>query len=386
MNESKVPTKFAPAERSSLKQLEHQVVLFRDNEILNTFLEKIPATFLIVNENRQIVYMNKGAIEFTGVDDITAVIGKRPGEVIGCIHSSEEIGGCGTTESCTYCGAVNAVLESQKGKTVVKDATLILEDRNVALDLRIWAAPLIVNDIKFTALTIQDIHDEKRREYMERVFFHDMLNIITALYGTIQLLTINNEKNENKELIEQAERTIKRLIDEIRSQEILSSAEHGSVTIIEEQFDSLGFLKVIVESFVNDKSAVGKSLKISPASVSARIESDQNLLRRILGNMMKNALEATSKGETITIGSSKKGNHLCIWVNNPEFIPKDIQLRIFKRNFSTKGEGRGLGTYSMKLLSSFINGDVNFISSKDKGTTFYIKIPLERKLSGGFDT
>jgi len=66
-----------------------------------------------------------------------------------------------------------------------------------------------------------------------------------------------------------------------------------------------------------------------------------------------------------------KGSGVRFSVHNPEFIPTEIQGQIFKRSFSTKGQGRGLGTYSMKLLSSFVKGKVWFTSSPQEGTTFF---------------
>jgi sensor histidine kinase regulating citrate/malate metabolism len=58
-------------------------------------------------------------------------------------------------------------------------------------------------------------------------------------------------------------------------------------------------------------------------------------------------------------------------------IPRDVQLQLFKRSFSTKGEGRGLGTYSMKLLTErYLNGRVGFRTSESAGTTFTASYPL----------
>ena len=223
---SEFKTKFAPAERASREELEKQVAIFRDNAILNEFLNKIPAVFLILNKYRQIVYMNNGALEFTGLDDITSIIGERPGETIGCIHSREEEWGCGTTESCTYCGAIIAILESQKGKPAVEDCRLILGSDEKAYDLRIWASPLVTNKEDFTVITIQDIQNEKWRSFLERIFFHDILNTATGLQGTIDLLINYKEKVNTDELMARAKRITKNLIEEIQSQQLLIAAEN----------------------------------------------------------------------------------------------------------------------------------------------------------------
>jgi len=60
-----------------------------------------------------------------------------------------------------------------------------------------------------------------------------------------------------------------------------------------------------------------------------------------------------------------------------EFIPLDIQTRIFQRSFSTKGSDRGLGTYSLKLLGErYLQGEVQFATIEGKGTTFSVRLPL----------
>jgi sensor histidine kinase regulating citrate/malate metabolism len=67
-------------------------------------------------------------------------------------------------------------------------------------------------------------------------------------------------------------------------------------------------------------------------------------------------------------------------VHNDAPIPREVRLQIFQRAFSTKGPGRGLGTYSMKLLSQrYLGGDVSFTSSEEGGTTFKARYPLHRQ-------
>ncbi len=57
----------------------------------------------------------------------------------------------------------------------------------------------------------------------------------------------------------------------------------------------------------------------------------------------------------------------------------DVRLQIFQRSFSTKGGGRGIGTYSMKLLTEkYLHGEIHFTSTNPKGTTFYIEIQNSR--------
>ena len=58
-------------------------------------------------------------------------------------------------------------------------------------------------------------------------------------------------------------------------------------------------------------------------------------------------------------------------------MPREVQLQIFKRSFTTKGLGRGLGTYSVKLLTKkYLKGQVGFTTSPADGTTFHVTLPL----------
>jgi len=211
-----VRTKYAKAERASSKEIERQAQLFHDNELLNEFLGSINAIYFILNEYRQIVFMNKRALEFTCLDDITSAFNYRLGEILGCIHSTEEEGGCGTSEACTYCGVVNVCLEGQTGESTVADCRLTIGSREIdQLDLRIWVSPIAIKDNQFITLTIQDISSEKRREVLERVFFHDILNTAGILLNEIEFSEMYKDKVNLHDRIGIFERLTKRLIERL---------------------------------------------------------------------------------------------------------------------------------------------------------------------------
>ena len=94
--------------------------------------------------------------------------------------------------------------------------------------------------------------------------------------------------------------------------------------------------------------------------------------------MLKNALESSCEGDDVTLDYKSTKDSVIFSVHNKSYIPKDIQMQIFSRSFSTKGEDRGLGTYGMKLLTErYLKGKVYFESDKSKGTTFYAEYPLK---------
>jgi sensor histidine kinase regulating citrate/malate metabolism len=96
--------------------------------------------------------------------------------------------------------------------------------------------------------------------------------------------------------------------------------------------------------------------------------------------MVKNALEASKAGQEVKIKCTSNDSETIFYVNNPGYMERNVQLQIFQRSFSSKGAGRGLGTYSIKLLTErYLKGTVGFTSDKEKGTTFFIKLPPEIK-------
>jgi signal transduction histidine kinase len=79
----------------------------------------------------------------------------------------------------------------------------------------------------------------------------------------------------------------------------------------------------------------------------------------------------------VTVSCRVMPREIAIHVHNDGVIPRDVQLQIFQRSFSTRpGEGRGIGTYSVRLLvERYLGGRVGFISEPEIGTRFTVTLP-----------
>ncbi|HOX23196.1 MAG TPA: ATP-binding protein, partial [Elusimicrobiales bacterium] len=61
----------------------------------------------------------------------------------------------------------------------------------------------------------------------------------------------------------------------------------------------------------------------------------------------------------------------------PTPMEEAVRVRIFQRSFSTKGSGRGLGTYSIRLLTEkYLRGKAS-LAADEHGTTFIITLPAD---------
>jgi len=118
-----------------------------------------------------------------------------------------------------------------------------------------------------------------------------------------------------------------------------------------------------------------KHIVIDETYEQKEITTDPRLLRRVLINLLKNALEASKDNETVYIGCKETKDGIAYWVKNSFVMNEEIKSQIFQRSFSTKGVGRGLGTYSVKILvEEYLNGKVTFESSTSTGTIFTVTL------------
>jgi len=197
--------------------------------------------------------------------------------------------------------------------------------------------------------------------------------------GILGLSSILNEIEDTSEIIEIANlihHSSNHLISEITLQQQISAAENGELELNYLSVDSLEILKQISDLYKKHELSINKNILLDSSSEKFIFETDTLLLKRIVGNMLKNALEASFSGSSVTLSVKQQGNSPIFSVHNENFIEQKAQKQLFKRSYSTKGIGRGLGTYSMKLFGEkYLKGSIWFESTSEKGTTFFIQLP-----------
>lgn len=370
----RVGTKYASAERATRETIVYQRDLVDGFLMIRPIIDDVDHMFLILNKYRQIVYANKLFLKFIKNDN---TLGQRIGEAFNCIHSYEEIGGCGTSESCANCAGTNAILNSLKNG-IDQQEFRITSEKNKVYDLNIWAKNIKIENSDYTLVSITDISSEKRRQVLERLFFHDVLNTAGCLKNFLDLMQ-DSTPQEMEELSKLTLDVSTTLIDELKSQRMLNLAEDSKLELDVTEFDAEEVFNDVLSTYQNNYVGENKTLElVKSESNKAVIKSDKTLLRRVLGNLAKNALEACNDGGKVKLSISESDSRIIFKVHNQTFIPKNIELQIFQRSFSTKGIGRGIGTYSVKLLTTkYLGGKVSFETDEELGTTFTITIPKE---------
>jgi signal transduction histidine kinase len=374
-----VKTYFAPPERARPAQIRRQHQALSEVYTLSNALSAVPEFVVVLNKERQVVYANTALVRFLKVESSLPLCGRRPGELLGCVHSAETENGCGTAAGCRFCGAVQAILETQNSNaSTSRDCTIVArdQDRELTYNFRIMTTPFVIAGEQFVLVSLSDIGEQKRKGALERIFFHDILNTASSLKIYIDLIKRSSAAEAPLQFVEDLEAITDSLIEEIQSQKMLVSAENGTLEVQKNLISTGELADHVIKLFVHDELAEGKNIEVSPFSESLSFISDEVILRRVLVNSLKNALEAAEGGSTVTIGFGGSGSTIKFFVHNDGTIEEPVQNNIFRRYYSTKGGNRGLGTYSMKLLTEeYLGGQVSFTSTAEEGTTFTFVIP-----------
>lgn len=378
-------SKFASPERLPREQVLKQAEAVATSDLILEAVNQCGDAVAVLNAHRQIVFCNHALLAIVGLEEPEAAVGRRPGELLECIHSGVN-GGCGTTEFCRVCGVVQAVLEGQQGSPASREVriTRTVNGKQEPLDLMISVSPSAAGK-EFVICSMVDISHEKRRRALERIFLHDVLNTAAGLDGLAGLVAkLVPQSEQTNEIVSLLKDTTQDLIAGIEAQRQLAEAEDGELAVEVSEFGSLALLRELALRFRRSSEARLQAIAIHPGCRDTPMATGRSLLRRVLENLVKNAVEASAPGDTVETACREDGDEVEFRVRNRAVMPEDVRLQIFQRNFSTKGRGRGLGVYSVKLLTErYLGGSVRFHSAEGEGTTFWVRCPKRLPLAGG---
>jgi len=372
------PDNPAPSGRQAPKQVRTAYRHISGIPHLRDLLNAFPTPAVILNNCRQIVAANQWLCACFGRRE-EELLGMRIGEALRCSDLGDSSGECGTSRICETCGALQAILNAQRsGVRDVRECTLTLstDEGKHAVDLRVTASSLDLSG-RFTLLALNDISDEKRRAVLEQMFFHDVLNTALGVTYFLEVLPTQSERS-CVEGAHSAFQMAQSLLKEIEAGKDLVAAERGELALRVTPLDARKILKEVRDLYANQSVSRGRELVIKKIIGPCTITTDSLLLQRVLGNLVKNALEASEAGQKVGLAYENRGAPL-FRVHNEAAMPDEVQLQVFKRSFSTKSPlGRGIGTYSAKLITErYLGGSLSFTSCKDEGTTFTVALPAQ---------
>ena len=366
---------YAGDARSVSEALKEQRAVLEGVPHLMELLDGVSDFVMVLNERGQIVTANESLLKMLHVPNSFLLRGLWPGEALRCVHAFMGERGCGAAKSCGNCGLDKVILAGRNGTKMAREYSIRRGDGIETLEVRASARPMEIAGHQYTILSLSDIKHERRRRVLERVFFHNIVNLVGSLRGFSELMK-GAEGEELEEYRETVCHLAERLLEEVNAQKDLAAAENNQLALRLSRLNSLEILGEVLNSCRAYDPGAGGRIRIDPAAHDIAFVSDGVLLERILRTMVENALEASREDETVTLGCTVS-DEIRFHVHNPGFIPRQVQQNIFKPSFSTKGKNRGTGTYAMKLLTErYLHGTVYFETSASEGTLFVASFPI----------
>jgi signal transduction histidine kinase len=103
---------------------------------------------------------------------------------------------------------------------------------------------------------------------------------------------------------------------------------------------------------------------------------DSTLIKRILINLIQNAVQAMPNGGKLAVIATIQRGRIKIEIEDTgEGIPVEVQDKLFTPLITTKAKGQGFGLAVVKRMTEAMNGTVTFESEKGKGTKFIVQFP-----------
>jgi len=199
---------------------------------------------------------------------------------------------------------------------------------------------------------------------------------------------VGDLNKKQKEYIKKIQGSTERMIQLINDLLEVSRIKSDAFEI---NYQATDFSKIIKE-VIGDVKLVSESKKCSIIYKKTKtkipeIQTDPHLLHQIIYNILDNSiLYSREIGCKIILKTSFGKNHVNLSVkDNGIGIPEDFKKDIFKRFFRAENaimafaNGTGLGLHVAKSTLEMLKGDIWFESEEGKGTTFYIKIPINPK-------
>lgn len=201
---------------------------------------------------------------------------------------------------------------------------------------------------------------------------HEIRNPLSSITLNLELLNdqLSDKRGETSDLIGAALRELDRLNDIVS--EYLQFARFPKSNLKRGQIETL--IESVAETF---KPPARIRFTIHPAEAIPPVWFDDVLLRQVIDNLTRNAVEAIPGEGTIDLETEVMGEFLIIRVRDSgSGIAPEAQQKLFEPFFTTKAHGTGLGLATSQQIVFEHNGHLLVESHPGKGSTFSILLPI----------
>lgn len=217
---------------------------------------------------------------------------------------------------------------------------------------------------------------------------HDVLQPLNAAHLSVSALSEIQTSDEGRKLVRQVERSLETMEDLLRTLLDISKLDAG---VVQPEIGDVS-LDALFSSLRSDFQPMAemKGLKLKFRPVEAIVRSDRTLLRRVLQNIISNAMRYTRSGGVL-VGTRHRGATIRIDVaDTGSGIPADQRESIFEEfhrgtspaDAEPAGGGLGLGLAIVRRIAGALDHPVTFTSRVGRGTIFHVDVPATEGVTG----
>jgi signal transduction histidine kinase len=205
---------------------------------------------------------------------------------------------------------------------------------------------------------------------------HDLRSPLQSIAGEVYMAEEEIASFPNGQTKEKISESIQVIDEQIKYMDKIISDLQSFVKPVEPQKETVNLKKLVsnVLSLIKIPENIKLTLNFSDEFT---VLADPQLLKRVLINLVNNAVQAMSKGGTLNIlgKSTVKGKTQVIIEDNGVGIPDEIKAKIFTPLFTTKPRGQGFGLAVCKRVIEAQGGTISFESQEGQGTSFTVELP-----------
>lgn len=234
-------------------------------------------------------------------------------------------------------------------------------------------------------ITIEKNIDRAKTEFVS-LASHQLRTPLSAINWYAEMLLDGDAGKLNKEqsqYISEIYAGNHRMVDLVNALLNVSRIDLGTFAIDPEMTDICAIAASLLEEL--KPQIMEKKIKVSNKCDDSipKIFVDPKLIRIVIQNLLTNAIKYTPNGGKVGISIIKRGKSAVIEVaDNGYGIPENAKGKIFSKLYRADNvrakdvEGTGLGLYIVKAIVDAAKGDIKFDSTENKGTTFFVSLPL----------
>ncbi len=345
-----------------------------DPGVFKAIFNNIADGVLVLDMEKRIIHLNPAAARTIGLPP-KDLINKKCSEVFG-------------NNNCQLCPID---ISMHEWKTVVNERAELERSDGSKIPIIKNTSPLFndKNELIGVVEVFQDISSlktlEKERTEFLAMLAHDLKTPTLSIIGFAKRLLdnrageLNDKQRRYIEIIERSAQQLERLLSDFI---LVTKSQVGGLRVEIESMDFIDVIKDVEEEFKTRAQEKDIEILFIMPKCPIRIKGDMKQLRRVLTNILDNALQFTPLGGQIKVVLTPKGDRLRVDVsdNGPGIKEQDLPY-IFDKFYRTKGgqasEGSGLGLAIAKSIIEAHRGRICAKSRIGEGTTITFWLPID---------